>query len=468
MRINNACLTVSVVLVVAGCGSGLYESGADLEDTDEKVTSGSTYNFKLPLLTNSCMDVNGAGTADGTNIQEWQCNGGGAQKFTAVSLGNGFFKLVNPNSGKCVDVSANGTADGTNIQLWTCNGTSAQAWAFQSSNGFNRIVGQNSGKCIDVSAAGTANGTNVQLWTCNGTAAQTWNSVLVGSSTTTTTTTTGGGTTVGNFPSRFSAPYVPVWNNTNLANLASSTGNKFWTVAFMLSNGSCAPAWNGDTCLTCNSYGSYITSLRNNGGDAIISFGGAGGRELGLACGSVSSLQSAYQQVINQFQLKWMDLDIESGTEGDFASVDRRNKALHNLQGANPGLHVTYTLAVSRGGLGSAQINLLNNAKANGVTVHVVNIMAMDYGPCYSDMGQAAIDAASATRNQLANNGISARVGVTPMIGVNDVTCEVFSASNAQQLVNYAQANSYISLLAYWSQDADPNHTYINIFKTFH
>ncbi len=77
MRINNACLTVSVVLVVAGCGSGLYESGADLEDTDEKVTSGSTYNFKLPLLTNSCMDVNGAGTADGTNIQECSATGAG-------------------------------------------------------------------------------------------------------------------------------------------------------------------------------------------------------------------------------------------------------------------------------------------------------------------------------------------------------------------------------------------------------
>jgi len=261
---------------------------------------------------------------------------------------------------------------------------------------------------------------------------------------------------------------VPTWNDTNLSNLSSNTGNKFWTLAFVISNGSCTPTWNGDTCLTCTNYGSYINSLRNNGGDVIVSFGGASGKELGQACGDVSSLQSAYQKVINQFGLKWIDLDIESGAENDSTSVDRRNQALHNLQVANPGLHVSYTLAVDRSGLPSADLNILKNAKSRGVTVNVANIMAMDYGPCYSDMGQAAIDAANATQSQLSNNGISAHVGVTPMIGTNDVTCEVFRSTDASLLVNYAQNHSFISLLAYWSQDADSNHTYINIFKTFH
>jgi chitinase len=200
----------------------------------------------------------------------------------------------------------------------------------------------------------------------------------------------------------------------------------------------------------------------------IISFGGAAGGELGKACGTVSAAQAAYQKVIDQFNLRWLDLDIESGLESDTASVDRRNKALHNLQVANPGLRVNYTLAVDRSGLPSGPRNLLSNAKANGVNVSVVNIMAMDYGPCYSDMGQAAVDAASATKTQLANMGFSAKVGVTPMIGVNDVTCENFRTSDASVLVNYAQSNSYISLLAYWEQNADPNHYYINIFKTFH
>jgi hypothetical protein len=92
----------------------------------------------------------------------------------------------------------------------------------------------------------------------------------------------------------------------------------------------------------------------------------------------------------------------------------------------------------------------------------------MDYGPCYTDMGQAAVDAASATRSQLSSIGMAAKVGVTPMIGTNDVTCENFKTGDATVLVNYAQANSYIKTLAYWAQGADPNHSYINIFKTFH
>jgi chitinase len=284
-----------------------------------------------------------------------------------------------------------------------------------------------------------------------------------GSPTPVPTTPPGGG----NFPARFAAPYVETWNNTSVNNLANSTGNKFWTLAFMLGSG-CSAAWNGTDPISNNLYVSDVNNLRNQGGDVIISFGGAAGTELGQACGTVSSLQAAYQSVITKYNLKWMDLDIEGAPIADTASIDRRNKALHNLQAANPGLRVAYTLAVDRSGLPSAQINLLNNAKANGVTVSVVNIMAMDYGPCYTDMGQAAVDAASATRNQLSANGISAKVGVTPMIGVNDTTCEVFSTSDAQVLVNYAQANSYISLLAYWAMGADGAHSYINIFKTFH
>src|SRR5207248_861955 len=135
--------------------------------------------------------------------------------------------------------------------------------------------------------------------------------------------------------------------------------------------------------------------LRGMGGDVIISFGGAAGTELGNACGDVGSLQAAYQSVINQFRLTWMDFDIEGAPIADTAAVDRRNKAIHNLQAANPGLRVSYTLPVDRTGLPGEGTSLLRNAQSNGARVDVVNIMAMDYGPCYPDMGQAAIDAAN-------------------------------------------------------------------------
>jgi chitinase len=189
---------------------------------------------------------------------------------------------------------------------------------------------------------------------------------------------------------------------------------------------------------------------------------------MGQACGDVASLQGAYQKVINALKLTWIDLDIESGAESDTPSIDRRNKALKALQAANPDLRVSYTLGVDRTGLPSAQLALLKNAQQNGARVDVVNIMAMDYGPCYTDMGQAANDAAAATEKQLASAGISAKVGITPMVGKNDVACENFTTADAQQVATFAQANAYVRLLAFWAIGADPSHAYVAAFHPFH
>jgi chitinase len=267
------------------------------------------------------------------------------------------------------------------------------------------------------------------------------------------------------FPARLAAPYVETWGNASLTDLATATGNKYYTLAFIISGGNCAPTWNGDTAIADDTHWStQIASLRKAGGDVLISFGGASGTELGDDCNTVETLQTAYQSVITRYGLKWMDLDIESGAESKTADIDRRNKALKNLQDANPGLKVSYTLGVDPSGLPSAQRNVLANAKTNGVRVDDVNIMAMDYGACNIDMGQAAIMAATATHTQIQTLGTTSLVGVTPMIGVNDVTCETFTTANATALETFAAANDYINLLAFWAIGADKNHAYLNIF----
>jgi hypothetical protein len=395
----------------------------------------------------------------------------GWETFTIVDAGGGLVALRASNG---LYVSAD-----TNVAAYAplvANRTTIQGWEMFTwgdiGGGQITLKANTNGKYVSadlnrnaylVADRATVSGWETYTWGTVGTAPTPTRTPTPGGP----TATPGGGGGGGNFPARFAAPYVETWNNTSVNGLANSTGNKFWTLAFMLGNG-CSAAWNGTDPISNNLYVTDVANLRAQGGDVIISFGGAGGNELGQACTTVSSLQAAYQSVITKYNLKWMDLDIEGGRESDTPSVTRRNQALHNLQVANPGLKVAYTLAVDRTGLPQAQINLLNNAKANGVTLTTVNIMAMDYGPCYTDMGQAAIDAANATRNQLSANGITAKVGVTPMIGVNDVTCENFTTSNMQQLVTYAQANSYINLIAYWAMGADGAHNYINIAKTFH
>jgi beta-glucanase (GH16 family) len=145
------------------------------------VASGDLYNFGAIAHPGSCMDAQGGGTTDGTQIQEWACNGSGAQSFELEDDGAGGFYLVNTQANKCVDVQARGTANGTKIQLWDCNQTPAQTFVTRDAgNGFVNFVNTNSNKCLDVAADNPADGTLVQLYDCNGTNAQRWNPTVIG------------------------------------------------------------------------------------------------------------------------------------------------------------------------------------------------------------------------------------------------------------------------------------------------
>ena len=50
--------------------------------------------------------------------------------------------------------------------------------------------------------------------------------------------------------------------------------------------------------------------------------------------------------------------------------------------------------------------------------------------------------------------GLSAKVGVTPMIGVNDTSAEVFTTGNASTVESFAASNG-IQLLAFWALGRD-------------
>jgi chitinase len=74
------------------------------------------------------MDVTSAGTADGTQIQLYDCNGTGAQVWQAQSNG----ELVNPAAGKCLDATGPSSANGTRLQIWTCYYSANQQWSLPS------------------------------------------------------------------------------------------------------------------------------------------------------------------------------------------------------------------------------------------------------------------------------------------------------------------------------------------------
>ena len=116
-------------------------------------------------IAGKCVDVAGAGTANGTAIQLWTCNGTNAQRWTVGT--DGTLRALN----KCMDVASGSTANGARVQLWDCNGTGAQVWQAQS-NGTLRNPQSN--KCLDATGPSSADGTRLQIWDCFASSNQIW------------------------------------------------------------------------------------------------------------------------------------------------------------------------------------------------------------------------------------------------------------------------------------------------------
>ena len=155
---------------------------------------------------------------------------------------------------------------------------------------------------------------DVSLTSGTGGSSPTSTSTSTGSSSPTGTaspTPTGTGT-VGSGSVGKVAPYVDMSNNQEtMLNSAAKAGLKTYTAAFVISAG-CAPIW-GDTLPVTNdpAMDEEIATAKADGATPIVSFGGAGGTELAMACTTESSLQAAYQSVITHLGVTYIDFDIE-------------------------------------------------------------------------------------------------------------------------------------------------------------
>jgi hypothetical protein len=191
-----------------------------------------------------------------------------------------------------------------------------------------------------------------------------------------------------------------------------------------------------------------------------VSFGGASGTELALSCTDVLQLTAAYRSVIHRFSLTHVDFDIEGGQLTDHASIVRRFHAIHALERKDRHLVVSLTVPSAVHGLRPVDdpgvLALLRQAKAEHVRVDLVNLMTMDYGGRH-EMGAAAITAVRAARHQLRRiwpHAGYANLGITPMIGVNDVAVEHFTRADAKRVAAFATRH-HVGRTAFWSLGRD-------------
>jgi chitinase len=261
-------------------------------------------------------------------------------------------------------------------------------------------------------------------------------------------------------PAHYAAPYLQIDSADagDMAADAAATGLKNYTLAFLTPKSGCTPEWE-DGGSAVGAFATQISAVQAAGGNIIISFGGESGGELAQTCTSVSQLTAAYQNVVNTYGVTRLDFDIEGGVLSDTSATALRDQALAALQAADPAVQVDFTLAVSPQGLptgSGSEYALLQDAKAKGVKVSVVNLMTMDFGNGQNALNDAE-SAAKGASSQLASlYGISASaayamMGLTPIAGQNDDN-EVFSTANATTLESFAAANG-VGELSFWEVD---------------
>ncbi|MCT9929021.1 carbohydrate-binding protein [Planotetraspora sp. A-T 1434] len=273
-----------------------------------------------------------------------------------------------------------------------------------------------------------------------------------------TGTTTGGSTG----PSFAVAPYEYLgWGNPQSpTSVMTATGIKWFTLAFMLSDGTCNPAWDGSRPLTGGSDQSAINSIRNAGGDIVISFGGWSGNKLGEHCSSASALAGAYQKVINAYNLKVIDIDIEA-TEFTTATVRQRViDALKIVKTNNPGIKTVITMGTTPSGPDADGTDLINRGAAAGFQNDVWTIMPFDFNGHTGTMGQATVSAMEGLKAKVkAAYGYSDSVaynhiGLSSMNGKTDEADETVTTTDFQTMLSYAQQH-HIGRLTFWSINRD-------------
>lgn len=248
-----------------------------------------------------------------------------------------------------------------------------------------------------------------------------------------------------------------------------------FVVAGRAAGQACTPTWGAYATLggaaTAMDLDRRLAQWRGQGGGAAISFGGQANRELAVACTRPRELEQAYRAVVERYDADTVDFDVEGAALGDAAANLRRARAVKAIQDdvrADGGrLAVWLTLPVTPDGLTAEGIAAVRTTLAAGVDLAGVNVMAMDFGvpEAARDMRGAILDAVAATRGQIsalfaqANVRLNSehlwrKLGVTVMIGQNDVRAERVTVADARAVVRYATEHG-VGRVSMWSLNRD-------------
>lgn len=175
-------------------------NGANIQQNSLQKTTNQQFEFTslgvniyriIPIHSGKAVDIDGVSAANGANVHQWDYVGGTNQQFSVVPTGNGYYKLIAVHSNKLIEVSGFSTTVGGNLQQWEDVNQSSGQWKLISvggggilSDGTYLIQNRNSGLYLDVDAnLINQDGANVQQWQLYNTVNQKFTLTNLGSNT---------------------------------------------------------------------------------------------------------------------------------------------------------------------------------------------------------------------------------------------------------------------------------------------
>ncbi|MCG6497730.1 chitinase [Kitasatospora sp. A2-31] len=263
-------------------------------------------------------------------------------------------------------------------------------------------------------------------------------------------------------PGMAAAPYEYLgWGNPQKpTDVMKATGVKWFTLAFILSDGGCNPKWDGSRPLTGGSDAAAIASIRAAGGDVMVSVGGWSGNKLGEKCSSASALAGAYQKVIDAYKLRALDIDIENTEFADATVRQRVVDALKIVKSRNPGIVTYVTLGTTPTGPDANGKDLIKRGAAAGLANDGWVVMPFDFGGHSGSMGQATVSALNGLKAAVksaygySDDAAYRHIGVSSMNGRTDEAGETVTTADFRTILGYAQQH-HLARFAFWAVNRD-------------
>ena len=193
------CASVAALLLATGCNKNNNSTATGNAASAPKLTINSTVSsygtFTIQNVASSdYVEVSGVtnqGTKllDGTTLQQYAASISNGktdrwQEWQFSKQSNGYYTIMNLNSGKYIDVPGSTTTSGATLDQYRGNSTNAQYWTVTAVGSNYKITNKANGLAITNHGNSTSNGTpitqetytgaNDQLWTLNALAADSY------------------------------------------------------------------------------------------------------------------------------------------------------------------------------------------------------------------------------------------------------------------------------------------------------